>query len=46
VVFAGTPEYSRVVLFSPVTNIAALLLMFAVFMIVGTTLFVRRETTR
>ena len=46
VVFAGTPEYSRVVLFSPLTNIAALVLMFAVFMIIGTTLFVRRETTR
>ena len=46
VVFAGTPEYSRVVLFSPSTNVAALLLMFAVFMIIGTTLFVRRETTR
>jgi ABC-2 type transport system permease protein len=46
VVFAGTPEYSRVVLFSPTTNVAALLLMFAVFMIVGTALFVRRETTR
>jgi ABC-2 type transport system permease protein len=46
VVFAGTPEYSRVVLFSPVTNVAVLLLMFVVFMVVGTTLFVRRETTR
>ena len=46
VVFGGTPEYRRVVLFSPVTNVAVLVLMFAVFMIVGTALFVRRETTR
>ena len=46
VIFAGSPQYSRVVLFSPVTNVVVLLLMFAVFMVIGTTLFVRRETTR
>jgi ABC-2 type transport system permease protein len=46
VVFAGTPDYGRVVLFSPLTNVVVLLLMFAVFMVIGTTLFVRRETTR
>jgi len=46
VVFAGTPEYSRVVLLNPATNIAVLAAMFVVFMIAGTALFVRRETTR
>src|SRR6266851_1299403 len=46
VVFAGTPEYNRVVLFSPATNIAVLAGMFVVFMVAGTALFVRRETTR
>jgi len=46
VVFSGTPEYSRVVLFSPPTNIAVLAAMFVVFMVAGTALFVRRETTR
>jgi ABC-2 type transport system permease protein len=46
VVFSGTPEYPQVVLAEPATNVAVLLLMFAVFMIIGTTLFVRRETNR
>ena len=46
VVFAGTPEYGRVVLLKPVTNVAALALMFGVFMVIGTALFVRRETNR
>jgi len=46
VVFAGSADYKRVVLLSPVINVAVLALLFAVFMIVGTTLFVRRETNR
>ncbi|HLQ60616.1 MAG TPA: ABC transporter permease [Candidatus Acidoferrales bacterium] len=46
VVFAGSPEYGRVVLLSPLTNVAVLGLMFAVFMVAGTALFVRRETNR
>src|SRR5713226_350298 len=46
VVFSGQPE-QRLVLATPVSNVAVLLLMmFAVFMIAGTTLFVRRETNR
>jgi ABC-2 type transport system permease protein len=45
VVFNGTRDY-RLVLETPEINIAVLLLMFAVFMIAGTTLFVRRETNR
>ncbi len=46
VVFSGSPDYRRVVLTSPATNVAVLALMFAVFMVAGTTLFVRRETNR
>ena len=46
VVFAGSPEYGRVVLLSPITNVAVLVLMFVVFLVIGTTLFVRRETNR
>jgi ABC-2 type transport system permease protein len=46
VVFAGTADYRRVVLLNPTTNVAVLALMFAVFMIIGTALFVRRETNR
>ena len=46
VVFAGSAEYGRVVLLSPLTNAAVLALMFVVFMVVGTALFVRRETNR
>ena len=46
VVYAGSADYSRVVLLSPVTNAAVLALMFAGFMILGTALFVRRETNR
>jgi ABC-2 type transport system permease protein len=45
VVFSGSPDY-RLVLAPPATNVAVMLLMFAVFMILGTTLFVRRETNR
>jgi ABC-2 type transport system permease protein len=45
VVFSDSPE-SRVVLATPATNVAVLLLMFAIFMVAGTTLFVRRETNR
>ncbi len=46
VVFAGSRDYERVVLLNPVTNVAVLALMLAVFLVLGTTLFVRRETNR
>jgi hypothetical protein len=38
VVFAGSRDYARVVLLSPVTNAVVLALMFAAFMVLGTTL--------
>lgn len=46
VVFAGTPQYARVVLLNPVTNVVVLAAMFVAFMAAGTALFVRRETNR
>jgi ABC-type multidrug transport system permease subunit len=46
VVYAGQPEYGRVVLFAPPVNVAVLALMFVVLMTLGTTLFVRHETNR
>src|SRR5207245_9324173 len=46
VVYAGTPEFGRVVLLSPATNVAVLGTMFVVLVVAGTALFVRRETSR
>jgi ABC-2 type transport system permease protein len=46
VLYAGRPEYHRLVLLDPVTNLATMALMFTVFMLAGTALFVRRETNR
>ena len=45
VVFSDSSD-ARLVLATPATNVAVLLMMFAVFMIAGTALFVRRETNR
>jgi ABC-2 type transport system permease protein len=46
VLYAGRPEYRKVVLLDPVTNLATIALMFAACMIAGTVLFVQRETNR
>jgi ABC-2 type transport system permease protein len=46
VLYAGRPEYAKVVLLDPVTNLVTVALMFATFMLAGTALFVRRETNR
>jgi len=46
VVYTGRPEYDKVVLFSPVTNLLVMAAMFAAFLLVGTALFVRQETNR
>jgi ABC-2 type transport system permease protein len=46
VVYTGRPEYDRIVLFSPLTNLAVMAAMFAAFLVVGTALFVRQETNR
>lgn len=44
--YAGTPEYDKVVLESPLTNLAVIFAMFAIFFTVGTILFVRNERNR
>ncbi len=46
VMYAGRPEYHTVVLLNPMTNLITMVLMFVVFMLAGTALFVRRETNR
>jgi ABC-2 type transport system permease protein len=46
VLYAARPAYHKVVLLDPVTNLATIALMCAVFMLAGTALFVRRETNR
>jgi len=46
VVYMGRPEYHKVVLLDPEINLMVMALMFAVFIVIGTALFVRRETNR
>ena len=46
IAYGGQPEYHKVVLFDPMTNLIAMGVMVAVFMVAGTLLFVRRETNR
>jgi ABC-2 type transport system permease protein len=46
VVYAGRPEYDRVVLLPAATNLAIMTAMFVVLLTVGTVLFVRQETNR
>ncbi len=46
VLYAGRPEYDRVVLFDPLLNLAVMGAMFAAFIVAGTWLFVRQETNR
>jgi ABC-2 type transport system permease protein len=44
--YAGSPEYSRVVLDPPLFNLAVMAALFAVFLVIGTVVFVRRERNR
>jgi len=46
VVYGGHSEYPKVVLLSPATNLLVIGAMFGVFIVIGTALFVRRETNR
>jgi hypothetical protein len=47
VVYTGHPaEYRQLVLLNPLANLVIVAAMFAVFMALGTALFVRRETNR
>ena len=42
----GTPAYSKTVLLSPLTDLVIMVAMFAIFLFLGTALFVRQETNR
>jgi ABC-2 type transport system permease protein len=44
VVYAGTPEYSSVVLFNPVVTLAAIIALTIAFLTIGTFMFARSET--
>jgi len=44
--YAGKPEYARTVLLDPLTNLLVMAGLFALFLVVGTALFVRQETNR
>lgn len=44
--FAGGPDYARTVLEPPVVDLAVIAGMFAVFLVIGTALFVRNERNR
>ena len=46
ILYHGRPEYAKTVLFDPLTNLAVMVAMFAVFLMLGTALFVRQETNR
>ena len=44
--YQGSPEYSKVVLDNPIFNLTIIAIMFFVFLIAGTYLFVRKERNR
>jgi ABC-2 type transport system permease protein len=46
VFYQGLPEYSKVVLHSPIVNLGIISVIFAIFLTSGTILFVRRERNR
>ncbi len=46
VVYAGTPEYSSVVMFNPVVNFAAIVALTVAFLVIGTFFFARSEKNR
>jgi ABC-2 type transport system permease protein len=46
VVYAGTPEYDRVVLFNPIVNFAAIIILTIICLIIGTFFFARSEKNK
>lgn len=46
VYYTGKPEYKEIVLHSPMINLVIIGLMFAIFLVVGTFLFVKNERNR
>jgi ABC-2 type transport system permease protein len=46
VYYFGNPSYNKIVLFNPAINLIIISLMFAVFLAIGTFLFIRKERNR
>src|SRR5579859_139840 len=46
IVYAGRPEYAQVVLLHPLINLAVIIVLFTIFLVSGTILFVRSERNR
>lgn len=46
VYYAGTPQYGRIVSDNPLVDIAVMALLFGIFLIIGTFVFVRSERNR
>ncbi len=46
VFYAGRPEYSKVVVAHPLVNLSVIALLFTIFLIVGTSIFVNSERNR
>jgi ABC-2 type transport system permease protein len=46
ILYSGRPEYGKVVLLDPTTNLVVMGVMFAAFLVFGTAMFVRQETNR
>ena len=46
VFYLGTPDYDKVVLFNPLFNFMVIVVMFFVFLLLGTYLFIRNERNR
>lgn len=46
VYYYGSPEYSKTVLYNPVTDLLVIALFFVLFLVVGTFLFIRNERNR
>ena len=44
--FFGKPEYDSVVIYNPIINLAVMLIMFIVFLVTGTYIFVKSEKER
>jgi ABC-2 type transport system permease protein len=46
VYYAGQPDYNKIVLAGPLTNLTIMVTIFVVFLVIGTVLFVRSERNR
>ncbi|WP_160146056.1 ABC transporter permease [Dictyobacter aurantiacus] len=44
--YAGRPEYNQIVLINPIINLIVIAILFTIFLVIGTILFVRSEHNR